>query len=184
MRYKQEPAWQTSRFFFKNSAPKNRQHWLVNKHSLTQLLTCTCLKQQDNFQVKLINETWAKPQRSEAHLLGMKPNELGFVRQVYLCCGNTPWVYARSVIPQSTLHGELQKLTKLGNQPLGAVLFANRHISRGSIEIAKLTKKHTMFDTATRQTATPTDTIWGRRSVFTIADKPLLVSELFLTDLP
>ncbi|MDH3326253.1 MAG: chorismate lyase [Gammaproteobacteria bacterium] len=184
MRYKQEPNWREGRSLFKNSAPKELRNWLIDRNSLTRLLTCACNKQQGVFSVKIFHEAWEKPQLSESRLLRMQNNELGFVRQVHLYCGDTPWVYARTVIPRLTLHGELQKLTKLGTQPLGAVLFANRHISREAIEVAKLTNKHTMFDAATINSASSTKEIWGRRSVFKISTKPLLVSEIFLPELP
>jgi len=186
MSYKKEPNWNEGRSFFKNSAPKEIQNWLINRDSLTSLLTCACKKQQNKFSVKVISEAWEKPLLSESQLLSLKTNELSFVRQVHLYCGNMPWVYARTIIPRTTLHGELQKLTSLGTQPLGAILFANRHISRETIEIANLTKKHTMFGIATSacKTSMQTDNIWGRRSIFKISEKPLLVSEFFLPDLP
>lgn len=192
MSYKFEPTWNKGQSFFKNAAPKKLQNWLIDRNSLTRLLTCACLKQQEKFRVDVFHEAWEKPLLSESKLLGMRSNELAFVRQVHLYCGDTPWVYARTIIPGSTLHGELQKLTNLGSQPLGAVLFANKHISRDTIQIAKLTRTHTIFSTAIMHnplvvTSAPTSAvknIWGRRSVFRVAGKPLLVSEFFLPDLP
>lgn len=187
MSYKHEPSWYQGQSFFLKSAPENLQSWLIDRGSLTQRLIKSCKLKQGKFHVKVYDETWAKPQLSEARHLGMKNGEMGFIRQVHLYCDEIPWVYARTIIPRATLHGELQKLTNLGTQPLGAVLFANKHINRGSIEIAKLTKKHTMFDVATTQiterTRAQSEEIWGRRSVFKIGSKPLLVSEIFLPDL-
>ena len=182
MRYKPEPHWYAGNSFFKRSAPAFLQSWLTDRESLTRRLIYQCNQQQGQFRVVVFQESWEKPLRSEAKTLGMKSNELGFVRQVHLFCDDKPWVYAKTVIPRETLHGELQKLTKLGTQPLGAVLFANKHISRGSIEIAKITKKHAMFEAAVIKNPT-LQTIWGRRSIFKIKEKPLLVSEIFLPDL-
>ena len=181
--HKYEPVWMKGRSFFINSAPKNLQSWLIDRDSLTRRLVCACQQIKKEFRVEVFHQSWEKPQPSEAKLLGMKANELGFVRQVHLYCGNQPWVYAKTVIPRSTLHGELQKLTKLGTQPLGAVLFANPHILRDEIQIAQLTKKHSMFSLATEKSIATSASIWGRRSVFRIANKPLLVSEIFLPDL-
>jgi len=184
MRYRREPRWNEGRSFFKNSAPKKVQDWLTDRGSLTQRLICACNKKnQGNFRVVVLKQAWQKPQASEAKLLGMKQNELGFIRQVHLYCGNIPWVYAKTVIPRSTLHGELQKLTKLGTQPLGEILFANKHILRGAIQIAEITHKRALFDVATEKSLNKDNSIWGRRSVFSIAEKPLLVSEIFLSDL-
>ncbi len=186
MRYKQEPSWREAHSFFKNTAPKELQNWLTGRGSLTRRIICACNQSPKNtgFRVAVIHQAWEKPSLSEAKLLGMKSNELGFVRQVYLYCGKQPWVYAKTVIPRATLHGELQKLTSLGTQPLGEILFANRHISRDAIQIANITQNHTLFNVATAKSTVTAISIWGRRSVFTIAEKPLLVSEIFLPNLP
>jgi len=188
MKSKQPLKWKKAHSFFITSAPKKLQRWLTDRHSLTRRLICACQLQNSQFQVRVHHEAWAKPQLNESRLLNMKNGELGFIRQVHLYCGETPWVYARTVIPQSTLHGELQKLTNLGTQPLGAVLFANRHIMRSDIEIAKITRRHNLYNVAVEKSNTDkfnklSREIWGRRSVFTIGSKPLLVSEIFLPDL-
>lgn len=182
MRYKREPYWNKGKSFFKNAAPTKIQRWLTDRDSLTRHLICTCQQAQSKFHVVVLDQAWGKPQASEAKLLGMKQNKLGFIRQVYLYCGDTPWVYAKTVIPRATLHGELQKLTKLGTQPLGEVLFTDQHITREAIQIAKITKDHALFNTATEQSLSIASTIWGRRSVFRVAEKLLLVSEIFLPD--
>ena len=184
MRYKKEPCWVESRSFFITSTPKELQSWLVDKGSLTRRLICACNELKKEFRVEVFHQKWQKPLPGEAKLLNMQQNELGFVRQVHLYCGDTPWVYAKTVIPRSTLHGELQKLTKLGTQPLGAILFANKHIKRDAIQITKITPNNSMFENAASKSKVSPSSIWGRRSIFKIAEKPLLVSEIFLPDLP
>ena len=91
-----------------------------------------------------------------------------------------PWVYARSVIPLQTLTGRLRKLRHLDSRPLGALLFSDPTMRREPLEWAcipadtnqSLTSKLPPFD----------QPIWGRRSVFTLSAKPLLVCEMFLPD--
>ena len=182
--YLSAPTWQSKHPFFKNIAPRCLQNWLMNRESLTHALICACTAQSsNNFAVKVFKEDWQKPTPNESIALGLKPNSLAFVRQVHLFCGSQAWVYARTVVPDATLHGELQKLTHLGTQPLGAILFANKHIRRGTIEIAKITNQHKLHKTALMFSQQKSDAIWGRRSLFRIADKPLMVSEIFLPDL-
>jgi len=178
--YLSTPTWQTKHPFFKCLAPKSLQPWLTNRDSLTHALICACPKK---FSVKVLKENWQKPTLSESHALNLKPNSLAFIRQVHLYCGDQAWVYARTVIPQKTLRGELQKLTHLGTQPLGAILFANKHIQRGNIEIARISSKHKIHQTALMFSKNKSDQIWGRRSLFRIANNPLLVSEIFLPDI-
>ena len=178
--YLSTPTWQAKHPFFKCLAPKPLQHWLTNRDSLTHALICACPKK---FSVKVLKEDWQKPTLSESQALNLKPNSLAFIRQVHLYCGDQAWVYARTVIPQKTLRGELQKLTHLGTQPLGAILFANKHIQRGNIEIAKISSKHKIHQTALMFSQNKSDQIWGRRSLFKIANNPLMVSEIFLPNI-
>jgi len=182
--YKREPIWRNCNSFFKNSAPKSLQYWLTDRDSLTKRLVSACVQNNKQFSVDVISESWQKPLRSEAKNLQINPENYCFVRQVHLYCGDTPWVYARTIIPPATLHGELQKLTNLGSQPLGAVLFANKHIKRLPIQISKISPFQDIFTTATsRSLYKKKQEIWGRRSVFKISNSPLLVSEIFLPEL-
>jgi chorismate--pyruvate lyase len=93
-------------------------------------------------------------------------------------------VFARTVIPRDTLVGSNRRLTRLKTRPLGAVLFADPGMERGPVEIARLTPCDRLFPAATRRLASAPEAIWGRRSLFTLAGKPLLVSEIFLPDIP
>lgn len=115
----------------------------------------------------------------------MRPAGRALIRQVQLLCGNRPWVYARTVIPATSMCGRLQRLARLGNRPLGAMLFADPGMRRGRVELARITPGQTLFAAALGHTGRDTPAaIWGRRSVFRIADKPLLVSEVFLPQFP
>jgi chorismate--pyruvate lyase len=93
--------------------------------------------------------------------------------------GGMPWVYARSIIPISTLTGRLRSLRHLDNQPLGALLFNDPTMRRESVEIACHTNANAQMPLALREIQSP---MWGRRSVFRLDNKPMLVSEIFLPD--
>jgi chorismate--pyruvate lyase len=83
----------------------------------------------------------------------------------------------------STLSGPQRHLANLGNKPLGAVLFADPHMQRDRIEVARLQAPHYFYLNAVQGLASVPDFIWGRRSVFYLNRKPLLVNEIFLPDM-
>lgn len=117
-------------------------------------------------------------------MLGMRHGERAVIRQVHLLCGNRPWIYARTIIPATSMRGKLQRLAHLGTRPLGAMLFADPGMQRGVVELANITSREALFRDATCHMHEQPGDIWGRRSVFRIAHKPLLVSEIFLPEFP
>ena len=156
-------------------------NWLLDPASLTLRLQCLCPGQ---FQVRLLSQGWGRPRLDEAQALGMKQGERAIIRQVHLLCGNQPWVYARTIIPASSMRGSLRRLAHLGTRPLGAMLFADPGMRRGRVELANIKSTEPLFEDATRHLHRQPGNIWGRRSVFRIAHKPLLVSEIFLPEFP
>lgn len=128
----------------------------------------------------MLAEEWVKPDQSEAQLLEIPMAQKVLLRQVHLKCADQLCVYARSVIPLSTLQGKHQRLQHLGNKPLGEYLFANTTLKRSKIEWSKLTSGISLFSTAMANQTDSEQAIWGRRSLFHIDAKSLLVSEFFL----
>ncbi|VAW53325.1 Chorismate--pyruvate lyase [hydrothermal vent metagenome] len=100
------------------------------------------------------------------------------VRQVLLCCGDKPLIYAKTVIPVATVRGAQRRYANMGNRPLGEMLFADRTMRRETVHVAKLTKTH-----IANQYVNGDEDVWGRRSVFRVSGKPILVSEYFLPEL-
>ncbi len=151
--------------------------WLEDEGSLTERLKIFCPQQ---FSVEVLTEEWVKPESSEALLLDIPQQQDVLLRQVHLKCNNQLCVYARSIIPAATLQGKHEKLLHLGNKPLGEYLFANPTLKRSRIEWRKLTHDSPLFSTAMSGIAHSNHAIWGRRSLFQIDAKSLLVSEFFL----
>ena len=147
--------------------------WLLDQGSLTKRLIQAS---GGDFQVRKLFQGWQRPTRSEAQCLGLEPRQLALVREVELICKGVPWVYARSVFPQHTLTGRLRSLKKLDTRPLGALLFSNPTMERTHFEIAALSNKRLQnyFSEQSEGFA------WGRRSLFFLDEKPLLVAEIFL----
>jgi chorismate--pyruvate lyase len=153
----------------------------MDNGSLTRRLRNIC---PHGFRVKIVNQGWAPPMVNEAHHLAISFHTRVFSREVVLQCGEHALVYARTVIPARTLKGRLSRLAKLGDKPLGEILFTDPHIQRRDLEIARLQPGEVLFDKArfamTNTQSAAVNAIWARRSTFAYHDKRLLVSEIFL----
>lgn len=172
-----EPYWRVHKQIPYGTIPAEILTWLLDTASLTQRLMARCA---DQFSVQVLEQGWARPMQNESLALGVRRSNVSLIRQVKLLCGNQPLVFARTVIPKSTLTGKQRHLAHLGNKPLGAVLFSDSNMKRGEVEIASIVPGQKLFDTATSELKKKPEMIWGRRSVFYLSGKPLLVSEIFL----
>ncbi|MDG0972508.1 MAG: chorismate lyase [Porticoccaceae bacterium] len=157
------------------SVPKQWRDWLADTGSLTSRLIDVSA---GDFRVQIISQGLQLPRLSEITALSLAPRRLALIREVVLYGKGQPWVYARSVIPLATLTGRLKKLRHLDNRPLGALLFNDVTMRRDPVEIACISSDNAQFPQVLREENTP---VWGRRSVFRIDQKPLLVSEIFLS---
>jgi chorismate--pyruvate lyase len=113
------------------------------------------------------------------------------VREVILYCDNVPQVFARSLLPLTSLTGKEQALASLGEQPLGQVLFNNASLRRQRLEVSSFNgdssvailakdlfnKSHTQYSSELLMPM-----LWGRRSIFMLENKPLMVAEVFLPE--
>ena len=170
--------WHKRKSSVSQKIPDEIKHWLFDSSSLTARLVEAC---SGRFRVELLSQERRTPTPDEIRALGLRYRSDAIIRQVLLYCDDKPWVYARSVIPITTLSGPLRRLGKLGNQPLGAVLFSDKSIVRGEVEVAAIKPCHACYAwTGNRGN----EVIWGRRSVFRQRRKTLLVSEFFLPAIP
>lgn len=174
------PAWVRHRRRSHRKLPVELRSWLLDTASLTDRLKRAC---DGDFRVQVMNEGWRRPSLDECRMLHMRTSAVGWVREVQLFCDDRPWVYARTVIPASTLTGAQRRLAHLGNRPLGAWLFANPRMQRDIVELASISRGQAMFSSAVNGLDSEPLTIWGRRSLFRLAGKPLLVTEVFLPGL-
>ncbi len=177
----QAARWKPHSCYSGTAMPRALRAWLLDTASLTLRLQQLC---PGRFRVRLLSQTWGKPFEDEARVLRMKSGSRALIRQVQLLCGEEAWVYARTVIPVRSLSGRLQRLAHLGTRPLGGMLFADPGMQRGGVELARLGTGQAMHAAATFHLASRPAEIWGRRTVFRLADKPLLVSEIFLPEFP
>ncbi|MCK4833740.1 MAG: chorismate lyase [Gammaproteobacteria bacterium] len=172
---KSSQRWYRRHQLFNRSIQPSLLPWLFDASSLTARLVERCGK---DFSVQVISQRWQLLDAEEASAMSLKKVRSALVRQVLLCCGDKPLVYARTVIPATTIQGAQRRYANMGNRPLGAMLFADRTMRREAVQVAILPVSH-----EANRFAEADEPVWGRRSVFRVSGKPLLVSEYFLPDL-
>jgi chorismate--pyruvate lyase len=104
------------------------------------------------------------------------------VREVELCAGDVPWIYAQTLVPDPAL--ELHPwLAELGETPLGEALQPLADVVRGPFEYATLPASHPLATAALRDASEEPDFLWARRRWVAIRGRRILVHEVFLPDL-
>ena len=162
------------------SLHQNLKSWLLDPNSLTARLKSHCLQ----FRVELLGQSIETCQESES--VGLIPaGDKILVREVLLFCDEKPQVFARSLLPLSSLTGSEQALANLGTQSLGQVLFNNPSLERQTIEVAEFDATSSVVKLAkelslAEQPLSSHGKLWGRRSIFVLENKPLMVAEVFL----
>lgn len=137
--------------------------WLNEPGSLTLRLQSHA---SQSFSVRILSEGVQPISREERSLLNTRTPRI-WVRQVLLEVDGEPWVFARSLLPLNKQGQLIHRLTHLGNQPLGHLLFKDPTIQRGDFLFCR---PHRL----------PFASLWGRASCFESEDLRLLVAEHFL----
>jgi len=138
------------------------QHWLFDPGSLTKLLV---QKSGGDFRVEVRAEEWQLlPEPAVRACFGPLSAEHRFwSRKVVLVGRDTPWVLAHTLIPEFSLISPLKQVLELNRKPLGEYLFNHPDLIRSGIDITPMP-----------------DESWGRRSLFYLYKKPIMVAEFFL----
>jgi len=171
----QEPHWLPLQHFSACQLPARERNWLLDDGSLTRRLTD---QGRGVFRVLRLSQGWQVPRASERRLLGMSQRQVAIVREVVLQQGSHQVVFARSVLPLSSLGGRLAHLRRLQNKPLGDILFRSAGMRRGPFELARIAGDSSYLPRRLRQQ----EAAWGRRSRFEVYGHNIMVSEVFLHD--
>jgi len=168
--------WQPAHGGILVQMPENLGPWLIDNGSLTRKLVALS---KDQFKVQVLRQELATPGAAEANALKMTQQTPVMIREVVLKGRGRPWVFARSILPMTTMTGRLAGLRTLSNQPLGELLFQDPSMTREPLEAACLPARILSVPAAL---AAGDEPLWARRSVFFLDQKPLLVSEVFLSE--
>jgi len=150
--------------------------WLADRGSLTRRLKERC----QAFRVRPVRQELDRPLPDERNRVGLRPGELALVREVYLFCGETPVVFAHSVLMPVDLHGVWNSVSRQGTKPLGEALFSDPRVRRAPLEFRALGRHHALYRRASLVLHNTPARLWARRSLFSLHARPLLVTEVFL----
>jgi len=169
-----EPRWLTNRPGMRRQLPAAVQSWIYEPGSLTTRLRSGY---GDKVAVKLLQQQWARPLPSERALLRQATWHCARVREVLLHADGLPLLLARTVIPAKTLNAQAD-LLRLGARPLGEVLFSHPNLERWHKDVVKAAPQ--CFTRLALELAGIEQPIWGRRTVYALNGKEMLVCEFFL----
>lgn len=150
-------------------------HWLLDPSSLTARLKKHC----HEFKVEVLGQKIEACSEEDACDIILAGSEV-LVREVVLYCDDSPQVFARSLLPLSSLTGDEQALAHLGSQPLGQVIFSKPNLVRSAIEVGCFNRNSTVAHLAEYLKLPKCSELWGRRSLFRVDNKPFVVAEVFL----
>ncbi len=139
-------------------------NWLMESGSMTQRFEQYC----NQVHIELKKECFIDGNQLGADAEYFSASQRYWLREVILSGDETPWLLGRTVIPEETLFGPEQALMNLGNIPLGRYLFKDNgtRLTRDFIQIGLQ------------------GSLWARRSLLRLSGKPLLLTEVFLSESP
>ena len=165
--------------------PEALRPWLRDPGSLTARIRTRC----GRFAVQVVCQQLARVHRDEALLLGLRPGERAWLREVLLLADGRPVVFARSLLPRRNVRGTWNLFHGMGSRPLGQALFSDPEISRLPLACRRLDRRDARYHRAqaalTRFAPAQSlpRTLWARRSVFLLRGSALMVSEAFLPEI-
>lgn len=157
----QQTPWLTRAQLLSAAVSPEAQAWLTETGSLTARLKM----QWPALAIAVLNEGQAQPWSDETlHLTGI--HSPSWLREVVLHNSHRPLVYARTVIPAWATDNPWQEVQRLGNRPLGELLFHWPSLERSPLVFACF--------------ASPSSRVWARRCVFKRQTASLLLTEFFV----
>ncbi|SJM93060.1 chorismate--pyruvate lyase family protein [Crenothrix polyspora] len=173
-----QPVWLENRPGIRQHMPGNIQAWVYETGSLTQRLR---QRYGASVAVRMLFHRWATPSLSERRLLAVPEHRYALVREVMLHANGKPLLLARTIIPEATLKGAHRNLSHLGTRPLGEVIFSYPKLERLAMEVTLIPA--TSWSPSAIDLAGINQSIWGRRTVYAVAGRAMLVSEFFLPEI-
>jgi chorismate lyase len=149
--------------------------WLIGKGLLSLRMKAVC---GERFTLALVDQ-WTGL-LSAAHKSALRTaDNAGLFRDVEMSRGETVWVFAQTVMPDSTLCAH-PWLAELGDSALGETLNGLSGIERSSYEYAWLPITEAVTARALRGADVKPAGLWARRVRVSLRSAPLLMQELFL----
>lgn len=162
--------------------------WLVRLPGAPELLrdvgslTAALRALAPAFNVRVLGEGWIRATEDECDLLGTGGRTRVWGREVLLCDGDAPLVFAHTVV----VPGDLPFwpcLKGLGRKPLGEILFRHPRVVRLPLRYRRLDHRHPLYHAARRAAGFEDSALPARRSLFVLDGRSLLITEIFLPNL-
>ncbi len=159
--------------------------WLAEFGSLTEKLS----RYVEQVKLDVLHEGTGILTAEEAVALNTEGDVNCQVREVVLYGPEKPWIFARTSMPLSSRH----LIEKLGNKPLGSILFSDEELRRHFLQVCQLNERSELYQSAIRYLEKENliknneqPKLWARRSLWKKKDKDdgMLVCEVFLPDAP
>ena len=150
--------------------------WLIGKGLLTLRLKAVC---GERFALRLVDQWTGLAQRCAQARRCASTDNAGLFSDVEMYCGDQVWVFAQTVIPDSTLCAH-PWLAELGDAALGETLSDLSGVERSAYEYAWLPVAEAVTARALREAEIKPAGLWARRSRVSLRGAPMLVQELFL----
>jgi len=152
-------------------APHDLHPWLAEPGLLTARVRRTCGGQT---RFRLLRVARSPLPAAFARRMGVA--DAGCVlREIEFACGDTRWIFAQSVFPDSTV-GQHPWLAELGNVALGESLLGRVDVSRQPLEYREIA----VDDELALAAGGLERPAWARRAVYRLSEAPILVQEVFL----
>jgi chorismate--pyruvate lyase len=149
--------------------------WLIGKGLLTLRMKAAC---GERFALRLVDQWTGLLSAAHRSALGATDNA-GLFRDVEMSCGEQVWVFAQTIMPDSTLCAH-PWLAELGDSALGETLSDLSGLERSSYEYAWLPVAEPVTARALRDAEIKPAGLWARRSRVSLRSAPMLMQELFL----
>lgn len=160
--------------------PEKLRGWMMHSHSFVERLKAQGVKQPE---IEVLQQKWRLPTEDESNCLGLDSQSRILAREVLIVSAEKKWMYARTIFPEATLTGEQCQLANLKNQSLGSVLFKDPSLKRSEFTVACLTPAMCEYAAILSYAEMHAEKLWARRSLFTVNNKSLLLTEVFLPDI-
>lgn len=163
-----------------HTLPRALRSWLAETGSLTLRVQQVCSPARP-FSLRVLTRGFAAAHQDELPLLGL--HDRARVREILLQRGETPLVFAHSVISHRDLRGAWAILDGIGGRSLGSVLFSDHRVRRGALHFRRIDARHPLYRKALPWCGgVAPATLWARRAIFLRQGRPLIVTEVFLPE--
>ena len=139
MKLEQISSWNTYEAIERELTNAEIKSWLLEQGPITKRI-----KSIAEFRLELIQDELSDATDDEILFLKID-NEKIRIREVILYGNENPMVFARTIIPDTTIEKGLKELGKIGNKPLGDILFEKDIFSKEDIVFATFKDEESLF---------------------------------------